>query len=977
MTVEFRLLGDVEARVDGRRLEIGHALQRSVLVALLVDVNHPIPAEQLVERVWSQRPPASARRSLTSYVSRLRNLLADVPGVTIARKPGGYVLTADALSVDLHRFRLLASQAGATADPDEATALFDRALGMWEGEPFGSLDTTWVNDLRLMLLAERFLVELDRNDVALRAGRHGELLPELIATQAARPLDERLAGQLMLAQYRSGRQAEAVETYRAMRQRLVEELGVEPGPLLRDTHQRILSGETDERVAAPGAASLPRPEPAHPPQLERRGSGHSRRLTTFIGHQREVAGVVDALREGPLVTLTGVGGVGKTRMAYEVARRQETVGEEAWICELAPLDHGAGVGHTVAATLGLRQHPGLDIEQSVIEYLRAREVLLVLDNCEHVLEATARLVGRIVALCTGVSVLATSRQPLGVEGERIVVVPPLPVEDATLLFGDRARASQPGFDLDRQPPGAVAEICRRVDCLPLGVELAAARMRVMSSHDVVRRLDQLHLLRGGSRGALPRQQSLTATIDWSYRLLDETEQTLFARLSVFAGSFDLEAAHGVCGADGACEDDTLEVLAGLVDKSMVVVRSVADRTRYGVLETLRAFGRARLQEQGTEKHLSIRHAAYYTGLGERVGAGLQTAEERDWVERMLPDYDNLRTAFECAMANDDIDLALRLIASVSELVALRNGYEVGGWAERVVAVADPGHPQFAAVVGMAARGAWTDGDYDRARRLADLARARVPGRGAARVAYPADVLADVALFEGHASGVLAYWVGEAERARRDSEPIRLVHTVCVLAVCHGVLGNSDVALPYAREAVAVADGTGNPTARSTAYFSLGYVLKNSEPARALALFDDAARLAGGVRNFWWYGVSLMEAAGTRVLHGDPLIAAEMFIEVLDHWNRVGDWSQQWLALRYVTRLLALLGADDDALFLHCALLMAGKPSPLRESQLQGMVDRLGGDRFEVHRASAGDGSAAVAHARSVLRRYAERVAEPV
>ncbi len=250
MTVEFRLLGDVEARVDGRRLEIGHALQRCVLVVLLVDVNHPIPVEQLVERVWSSRPPASARRSLTSYVSRLRNLLADVPGVTIARKPGGYVLTADALSVDLHRFRLLASQARATADPDEATALFDRALGMWDGEPFGSLDTTWVNDLRLMLLAERFLVELDRNDVALRAGRHGELLPELIATQAARPLDERLAGQLMLAQYRSGRQREAVETYRAMRQRLVDELGVEPGPLLRETHQRILSGETDEPPAA-------------------------------------------------------------------------------------------------------------------------------------------------------------------------------------------------------------------------------------------------------------------------------------------------------------------------------------------------------------------------------------------------------------------------------------------------------------------------------------------------------------------------------------------------------------------------------------------------------------------------------------------------------------------------------------------------------------------------------------------------------
>ncbi len=845
MRVEFRLLGDVEARVDGRRLEIGHALQRCVLVALLVDVNHPIPVEQLVERVWSQRPPASARSSLRTYVSRLRNLLAGVPVVTIARRPTGYVLTADALSVDLHRFRRLASQARAAADPDEATALFDRSLGSWDGEPFGSLDTVWINDLRLALVAERFLVELDRNDVALRAGRHGELLVELIAAQAARPLDERLAGQLMLAQCRSGRQAEAVDTYRAMRQRLVDELGVEPGPLLRGVYQRILSGETEEGAAARGAASLPRPMPAHSPVLERRGLGQLRRLTSFIGHQRELAGVVDALGEGPLVTLSGVGGVGKTRLAYEVARRQETVGEDVWICELAPLDHGAAVGHTVAATLGLRQQPGLDIEQSVIEYLRAREVLLVLDNCEHVLEAAASLVGRIVAHCAGVCVLATSRQPLGVEGERIVVVAPLPVDDATLLFGDRARASRPDFDLELQPAGAVAEICRRVDCLPLGVELAAARMRVMSSHDVVRRLDQLRLLRGGSRGALPRQQSLTATIDWSYRLLAEAEQALFARLSVFAGSFDLEAAHGVCGADGGCEDDTLDLLGGLVDKSMVVVRSVADRTRYGVLETLRAFGRERLHEHGTDKQLSMRHAAYYTGLGERVGAGMQSAEERDWVERMLPDYDNLRTAFDCAMANQDIDLGLRLIASVSELVSLRVGYEVTGWAERVVAVADAGHPQFAAVVGMAARGAWAHGDFNRARRLAELARGRVPGRGAARMAYPADVLADVALFEGDAGGVLAHWVGEAARARGDGDPVRLVHTVSVLAICHAVLGNSDVALPDAREAVEVAETTSNPTALSTAYFALGYVLKNSEPARALALFDEAARLAGG------------------------------------------------------------------------------------------------------------------------------------
>ncbi len=991
MTVEFQLLGDVEVRVDGRQLDIGHSRQRCVLVAMLVDVNHPVPLEQLVERVWSDRPPHAARNTLASYVSRLRNLFVDVHGVGISRGPGGYVFSADPMSVDLHRFRNLASQAAATADPYQATVLFDRALDAFGGEPFASLDTWWINDVRGALLGERLSVVLDRNDVALRAGQHAGLLLELTEMQAARPLDERLAGQLMLAQYYGGRQADALDTYRKIRQRIVEELGLEPGLTLREVHRQILSGETEtsevgatreisdtcERVASSGAGRPDRSDVSGPLVSVRHDSSHQvRRVTTFVGHRSELANVADALRQGPLVMLTGVGGVGKTRLALEVARReQEAYGDDVWICELAPLDHAEAVVHTVAAALGLRQQQGLDTEQSVIEYLRAREVLLVVDNCEHVLEAATRLIGQIVHSCPRVSVLATSRQPLDIEGERIVVVAPLPVEDATLLFTDRARAGRPDFDLDQQPAGAVAEICRRVDCLPLGVELAAARMRFMSSRDVVRRLDDLHLLRGGVRGALPRQQSLIATIDWSYRLLTELEQALFARLSVFAGSFDLEAAHGVCGVEGAGEDDTLDLLAGLVDKSMVVVRSATDRTRYGVLATLRTFGRECLQERGIEKHLALRHAVYYTELAERAGAAIQGPHEREWIERMLPDYDNLRIAFECAMAGGDVDLAMRLVASSSELVGVRVGYEVAGWAGRVVAVASPDHPLYAATVGVAARGAFNCGEADRALSLAALADGRAPGRGAARVAYPADVLADAALFGGAAARALEYWKVEAARARGDVDPIRQVQAVSALAVSHAVLGNPDAALPDAREAVAVADGTGNPTARSMAYFALGYLLKKSEPARALVLFDDAARLAGEVQNFWWFGIALMEAAATRAVHGDPATAARMFIEVLDHWERAGEWAEQWVSIRYITRLLATLGADDDALFLHCAVVRAGKRAPLRAEQLRVLIDRVGADHFDADCASAADGPGAVARARGVLRRYDESVAE--
>jgi len=478
---------------------------------------------------------------------------------------------------------------------------------------------------------------------------------------------------------------------------------------------------------------------------------------------------------------------------------------------------------------------------------------------------------------------------------------------------------------------------------------------VMSSLDLARRLDGLRLLTGGARGALPRQQSLAATIDWSYRLLAEPEQALFIRLSVFAGGLDLEAAHGVCGGDDSTEDDTLDLLAGLVDKSMVAVRSGADSTRYVVLETLRAYGRERLRELRIDDRCAVRHAAYFTELAQRAAAGMHTADEQAWVERILPDYDNLRAAFEHVMATGDIAAALRLVTSLAEFVHLRIGFEASGWAERALEAADPADPLFAAAVGFAARGAWNRGDHTRARTLAALAGDRLPGRGNGRVAYPGDVLADVTLYEGDPATALAHYEREMKRARRDEDPIRLVWTLFYVAICQAALRTPAAGLAAAEEAVQVADATANPTARSMGRYALGLVLKKSEPDRALVLFDEAAESAASVQNFWWHGIALMEAAATRAVHGDPARAASDFIVVLDHWDRVGDWSQQWLNLRYVTRLLVRLGADEDAVALHRALVRAGKPSPLNAVQVEGH-DALSGVE-------------AVSRARSALSRY--------
>ncbi|OBR98522.1 hypothetical protein A9W98_35085 [Mycobacterium gordonae] len=301
MTVEFRLLGDVEVCVNGRPLDIGHARRRCVLVALLVDVNRAVSPEQLVDRVWSDRPPRRARNSLAGYVSRLRSLLADIDGVALTRGPSGYMLATDALSVDLHRFRDVAARARASADPVVAAALFEEALRVWAGEPFMFLDTPWVNEVRSAVRAERFAVELDRNDVGLQAGRHGELLVELTAAQAGHPLDERLAAQLMVAQYRCGRQGDALETYRRTRLRLVEELGVEPSPALARVHQQILAGEARDRSEPAVTVDV---VPVRPVVCDRPHSQLLRRATSFVGHERELAQAVAALGAGPLVNST-------------------------------------------------------------------------------------------------------------------------------------------------------------------------------------------------------------------------------------------------------------------------------------------------------------------------------------------------------------------------------------------------------------------------------------------------------------------------------------------------------------------------------------------------------------------------------------------------------------------------------------------------------------------------------------------------
>jgi predicted ATPase/DNA-binding SARP family transcriptional activator len=625
MPAEFRLLGDVEVLIDGRVVEMGYARQRCVLVALLLDMNRLAPAEQLIDRVWAQQPPHRARNALSGYLSRLRQLLAPADNVRISRKPGGYVMSADPMSVDMHCFHKLVAAARGTEEDADAVALFDQALTLWRGEAFATLDTPWLNGVRALREAERFAAELDRNDAALRAGRHSELIGNLSASIRSHPLDERLTGQLMLALHSSGRQADALAIYQGLRKRLLEELGSDPCQQIQLTHQQILSSDP---VCIPVASQSTSRPVADSPASGRRHNLPAH-VSSFVGRGPELAEIGEVLSRTRALTLTGPGGVGKTRLAIELTRRRATsedYPDGCWRVELVELRETDLVAGAVAAATGLRlsdEHPSVE---AVVDALRSHRALLVLDDCERLVEPIAALATAMLAGCPGITVLATSREPLRVPGEVVWRLSPLQLPDgapltepaqlgrldAVQLFVQRARAAAPRFALDRVTAPSVALICRRLDGIPLAIELAAARMAHLSAAELAARLDDaLGLLPRGAtdRVGVDHRRTLAGTIRWSYNLLTETERVLFRRLSVLAGEFPLDAVEAV--AAGAVTDP-VGTLSRLIDKSLVVADTSGSAGLYHQLDVVRRYAAA-LLEPAERTECEHRCRVHYAG----------------------------------------------------------------------------------------------------------------------------------------------------------------------------------------------------------------------------------------------------------------------------------------------------------------------------------------------------------------------------
>ncbi|MFL6074847.1 MAG: AfsR/SARP family transcriptional regulator [Mycobacteriales bacterium] len=618
--MRFGVLGPVAVWTSGGDpVRVRERKVRALLADLLVHAGRPVPASRLIDDIWGEELPGNPTNTLQIRVSQLRRALeAAEPGgrALVVSQPPGYLLRAEPDAVDADRFRALATRARATADPRARAALLADALALWRGPAYADVADLPFATAAILRLDEERLVALEEHaEARLELGEHHQLVGELADLVARHPLRQRLRAVHLRALARAGRPGEALASYADLRGRLADELGLDPSAELAALHQAILRQDAD---LAAGTGAAPVPAGALPAPL-----------TELIGREGAVRRLRARLESARLVTLTGPGGVGKTRLAVETAREHGDEDGDAFFAELTALDRAsaADVAGVVATALGLPAG-GPEVLAGAV---RDRRLLLVLDNCEHVVEAAAEFSDRLLRAAPRLRVLATSREPLGVFGEQVWAVPPLELPEpdadpevaekatAVRLFVARAAAADPGFALTAGNAGAVVAICRRLDGIPLALELAATRIRGLGVHDLAARLDdRFRLLAGGGRGAPARQRTLQAVIDWSWELLTEPERAVLRRLAVAADGCTLRAAEAVCAGGEVATGDVPDLLARLVDRSLAVRADGTAGARYRLLETVRAYCLDRLREAGELADTLARYAGYYGGLARHA-----------------------------------------------------------------------------------------------------------------------------------------------------------------------------------------------------------------------------------------------------------------------------------------------------------------------------------------------------------------------
>ena len=905
--VRVGLLGELEVVDDeGREVVVTGAKQRGLLAVLALQIGCPVSPEQLVEALWGEHPPAAVRNGLQGLVSKLRRALGVAEVVTM--HPGGYVLELPRESVDVHRYeRLVAAGSAAAVERRSAAAfgLLREAESLWRGEAladfayedFAAPAIARLSELRRSAVEEQLSAELD-------LGGHNRVIGDLEACVASQPLRERPRELLMVALYRAGRQADSLRLYQEGRATLAEELGLEPGPELR-------------RLEAAVLAQDPSLDPPTPDDTGASGwSGHTgipASLTPLVGRDREVRELDRLLGDQRLVTLVGPGGVGKTRLALEVARARSTSLEDGGcLVELAPVGDPAGVRGAITSALGL---PDPDRLAAMIA---GREMLLVLDNCEHVIESAAAVAEDLLRHCPRLRLLATSREGLRVGGESIWPVPPLAADDAVALFVDRARAAGARLDLSDDLAPAIWEICARLDGLPLAIELAAARARAFPVDQIASRLnDRFRLLTGGSRTALPRQQTLRAVVDWSYDLLFDDEQRVFELLSVFPGGCDLATAQAVSVDDHLDAEDLEDIVQALVEKSLVTAVPEGAHPRLRQLQTLAHYGREKLAERGEATRVRDAMAAHYGRLCAGSAAAYIGDGQRSWLTAVDREQDNLRGALEWAADTGDAETALTIAGGASWPHWLRGtaiegkrwldaAFACGGEAsDAVVALARAGRAILDFQVGGSGD---VDGDLEAALRTftdeGDIAS----------ISLTRSFYAEVALARGDS--------GEARRRRADllafydglpDDPFTIAARTYSQAKVAQLGGDLALAERCYRGA---AEGFGRidrPVMRS---ICLGVVADFDERAgdhvAAIAALEEAVATNDALGLHGFMGALLARLGWALLQEGQLERATVMYDRALDLARRLDNTPVVFLALTGLSALHRLEGRDADA-----------------------------------------------------------------